>query len=114
MTIKGFREPPEISKKLLKRSGGFVYFVEALGLDMVKIGAARDVDRRLRQLQVGCPVELKLLAQTSGGEIAEVALHRRFEKSHVRGDWFRKDNEISAFLNSELYAKLSVDDFKSS
>ena len=79
MTINGFREPPEISKKLLKRSGGFVYFVEALGLDMVKIGSARDVDHMPALIAVDAAGASHLFEQGLGVGIGAVG--RRAERA---------------------------------
>lgn len=39
-----------------------IYFVEALTLDMVKIGRSDDVEARLMAIQSMCPVPVKLLA----------------------------------------------------
>lgn len=69
----------------------FVYFVqcgEAGG--PIKIGVTQDVDQRLSRLQVGCPIELTLLASiyVDDGEKLEADLHRRFATSRIRGEWF--------------------------
>lgn len=40
---------------------GFVYFVQARQLGLVKIGIAKDMKRRLRALQCGSPDQLRVL-----------------------------------------------------
>lgn len=55
-----------------------IYFIEAVGLDRVKIGRALNDEAlvgRFEAVQCGCPVE-------------EQALHERFAASRVRGEWY--------------------------
>jgi hypothetical protein len=75
-----------------------VYFIRA-GVDgPVKIGIAREPLKRLRDLQVANPVELRLLAVTDGGRAAEVMLHRTFRESRVRGEWFEMSSRLEAVI----------------
>ena len=69
-----------------------VYFARAVGL--VKIGWAKNVQARLRELQTGCPVDLHLLATTPGERTDERSYHRRFCDFRARGEWFRGDDTI--------------------
>lgn len=78
---------------------GQIYFIEAVGLDMIKIGyTARWVSQRLRELQTTSPHELRLLHAFDGGPGDERAAHVRFAKHHHRGEWFKLSDEIRAFL----------------
>lgn len=71
-------------------TGAFVYFVRCDRANAVKIGIATDVTKRLAHLQVGCPLDLKLLAaawsRSPGAE--EERLHRLFDRWRIRGEWF--------------------------
>jgi hypothetical protein len=63
----------------------------------IKIGVARDVMRRLNELQIGNPLELVLLASFKANSEAhaywlEKNLHRFFKEDHIRGEWFGKVN----------------------
>jgi hypothetical protein len=44
-----------------------VYFIEAVGLDVIKVGYARDISERMRKLGPGCPAPLRLLGTMPGG-----------------------------------------------
>lgn len=58
----------------------------------LKIGVAKNVDKRMRALQVGMPLEVKLEclwdvpAETAFK--AEACAHRLLAKHRVRGEWF--------------------------
>ena len=73
----------------------YVYFIkERIGdLAPVKIGYAKNVQKRLDELQIGNSRSLEILAVI--GPISherarniESKLHRKFKKHHVRGEWF--------------------------
>lgn len=53
--------------------------------------------QRLRDLQSGCPVELFIMATTK--DFTEDILHKRFDHSRVRGEWFKLDWELQNFIN---------------
>ncbi len=81
----------------VRYAGNTSYFIEAVGLDKIKIGRARDVAKRLATLQTGSAVPLKLLATTD--TIPERELHRRFRSQRISGEWFRKCDEILALID---------------
>ena len=59
----------------------------------VKIGVAIDVEERWRGLQTGNPRLLKLVATfgpmtREGAYEMESAMHHRFRKQNLRGEWF--------------------------
>ena len=71
----------------------FVYVLRQAETDWIKIGKAKDVRRRVSQLQVGNPRKLELLhvvpADSGRTAIAlEAHLHRRAGPDAVRGEWF--------------------------
>lgn len=80
-----------------------VYFIEAIGPGFIKIGRAAFPDRRLSEFQIGCPLELRLLASTGAVEFegarpwargSETAIHERFATAKHRGEWFRPVPEL--------------------
>ena len=80
----------------------YVYFIRTEDLSVVKIGIADDPDARMTMLQVGCPYPLVLMATRSFTTRQEAIqceqrLHKRFGKSHVRGEWFHLTQELRAF-----------------
>lgn len=85
--------------KLLPRSRpkkSFVYFIKCG--PFVKIGVARNPRKRLSGLQVAQTEKLELIATTTGGEAREAALHKRFAKYHVRGEWFRFERRLAEYI----------------
>jgi hypothetical protein len=78
-----------------KRSGELVYFVQA-ETGQIKIGLARDVEKRVAQLRTGSPVQITLLAVTDGGQPREFTYHQRFAEHRLHGEWFRPNPDILA------------------
>ncbi len=71
-----------------------VYFIQDTHTGNIKIGYAADPQARLATLQTGCPSTLILLGSIPGGLEGERALHSRFRKHRVRGEWYRPDPAI--------------------
>ena len=71
-----------------------VYVISCRRLDLVRIGVAGDARKRLRELQVGFPLELTLAHTWAYGErrdadaVAE-ELYRFFARRRDRGSWYR-------------------------
>lgn len=71
----------------------FVYFI-GQGYGLVKIGVARDPERRILNLQTGNGKALKLIAtfpfsSRSDAVCVERELHRKYASYRVNGEWFR-------------------------
>lgn len=85
---------------------GFVYFIgpEALlhrrdGSALVKIGfTSSNPLQRLRSLQTGSPLPLRLWAYVEGTEALEAALHSTFAELRSHGEWFFVQDKLYAFL----------------
>ena len=75
----------------------YVYFIQAFGqkeLILIKIGKASDPQARLRQLQTGSPIKLKMLGTVkcrddSHARSIEKLAHNIFHEQRRRGEWFR-------------------------
>lgn len=69
-----------------------VYFIgeEDGGFCRIKIGVAKDIEKRRSNLQTGNPSEIKLLGwiDTEATFELERCLHRQFQAMRVRGEWF--------------------------
>ncbi len=67
---------------------GYVYFIGAYG--KVKIGRTNSLDRRLAELQTGCPTKIELLhsIETDRPSQLEAKLHRLFAGKRSTGEWF--------------------------
>lgn len=66
---------------------GWVYLIEAGQQVALKIGWALDPDQRLRTLQTGCPLSLRLLACFKGTRKFETAVRGLLSDAHLRGEW---------------------------
>jgi hypothetical protein len=75
-----------------------VYFIEAVGLNVIKIGYARDIGERIRKLRPGCPAPLRLLGTAPGGLSAEQEFHRTLAAHRIHGEWFRRCPELEKVL----------------
>lgn len=92
-----------------------VYFIRAGSNGPIKIGMAKDVNKRLSTLQTGNHEFLMLLAtipckSLKEAEYMERKMHRCFKKQHIRGEWYKgsisiKDIEAAEFDNSEREKK---------
>lgn len=80
-----------------KEGNAAVYFIQ--DGEFVKIGATSNgarPDKRLDALQTGNPRELTLRCVIAGD--LERAFHNHFRLLRVRGEWFRIDDELEAFM----------------
>lgn len=75
-----------------------VYFIEAQGTDLVKIGIAAKPQDRLGELQTASPHKLAILATMAGGRAEERRLHHRFAASRATGEWFHRTPELDALI----------------
>jgi hypothetical protein len=82
-----------------------VYFVRASN-GMIKIGKSKHPNARVAELQVGCPLHLRLMASyvfddlpdSIRANLSEKSLQRAFKSSWVRGEWFRPTAALRAFI----------------
>jgi hypothetical protein len=79
-----------------------IYFIQDTGGGEIKIGVARkrQLQRRLRKLQLGNPAELKLLGLIPARNAGELQreLHTTFSEAHIRGEWFRSTSDLLAYI----------------
>lgn len=87
-----------ITKSCQKDLDTFVYFIEAVGIDRIKIGVSRDPEARVQQLSTGSPFPLNLLGKLRGGPELERQLQHQFAALHITGEWFHASQELRAFL----------------
>lgn len=67
---------------------GFVYFIEAVGAEAIKIGFSRNPAKRLRSMASGSPFPLRLLAVFPATQSAELVLHDELWAYRTHGEWF--------------------------
>jgi len=84
----------------------YVYFVLDRISNSIKIGKANDIEIRMSDLQVGNPNPLELIhyikcSSSKHSILLEGQLHSKYEKLHLRGEWFRYDEEVFQELITE-------------
>ncbi len=81
-----------------------MYFILNAHSSAIKIGFAKDVNKRMKALQACNPAELKLLksVQVEGAVAAqelEKSLHRRFHANRLNGEWFKAEGDLLEYVN---------------
>jgi hypothetical protein len=78
-----------------------VYFILDTDSNAVKIGytTLKGLKRRLENLQVGTPNDLRLLGAVWGDRKTEKLLHKKFINAHIRGEWFTYTPDMNDYLN---------------
>lgn len=92
--------PPE--KKRRKRAC-FIYFLR--DGDLVKIGRSTNPTGRMRNMAIGNGRKLEMLAIMPGDHKRESALHRRFHKHHIRGEWFHLAAPVLKYIAQQKRRK---------
>lgn len=87
------------ARRLPPTVGAWCYIYFAQSGDAVKIGRAVDPCQRVRDLQTAHAGELVLLAAVAGHQSLEGAIHTRFAHLRTRGEWFRLDENLVAFID---------------
>lgn len=81
-------------------SGGWVYFVEAVGVGRIKIGVTTNLSERLRDLSNSSPVRLRLLGVVRGDRRFESILHAKFARHRLHGEWFSSAPDILTYIRA--------------
>jgi hypothetical protein len=99
-------------KKARNKSGRQIYFIEAVGVGLVKIGYANNIERRMLGFQTASAVPLKLLGVAPGGHERERELHELLSDYRHHGEWFRRcrmlDDVIAAFSIAGQVAEINA------
>ena len=79
----------------------FVYLV-ASGKDIVKVGKADDVRKRISTLQTSSPFEMQVFhtIEVSSDNVGalEKLIHKRLKRYHLRGEWFRVERATAIHI----------------
>ena len=71
------------------------YFIQRGIEGPIKIGKARDVVSRLRDLQCASSEPLRLLGATN---VSEGVVHRKFKKERIRGEWYQPSEGLLKYI----------------
>jgi hypothetical protein len=79
-----------------------VYFIEAEGLELIKIGIANCVRSRMATLVKMSPAPLRLLCKTPTDKVGtlEKELHARFAEHRAHGEWFRAAPAVTEYVEA--------------
>ena len=66
-----------------------IYAIRCNGTDFIKFGRAKDVGRRLVELDNANPHELSVAVVSQWHDGAETAIHRFLQAHRVKGEWFQ-------------------------
>lgn len=80
------------------RKAGWIYVIQSG--EFIKIGFATDVAKRVRGLETGSPHPIAVLHEMRGTLEDEARFHGRFASYRVRGEWFRKDGDLAAWMEA--------------
>jgi hypothetical protein len=75
-----------------------VYFITCREAKAVKIGHSVDPYGRLPEIQLGCPLPLKVEAIVAGGASEEKRYHGWFAAERIHGEWFRLTEMIETII----------------
>lgn len=96
---------PETQPRISRRIGkdayehlSKIYFIEAVGLDLIKIGYTIDPVKRFMGMLTMCPVPLSLLGSIWGGPQRELVIHEQLAEHRTHGEWFKKVPEVMAVV----------------
>lgn len=76
----------------------FVYLI-ASGRNIIKVGKAGDVRKRVRGLQTASPFEMQVFhtieVSTQNVGALEKLIHKRLKRYRLRGEWFRIERQTA-------------------
>lgn len=78
----------------------FIYLLRIPEKGIYKIGVAKNVERRLKQLQTGNPEPIILVSKFKSERAYKIEsiLHRRYSLNRIEGEWFYlTDSQVDNF-----------------
>jgi hypothetical protein len=95
-------------------TAGYLYWIQLEESCYVKVGVAIDVRERRKELQVGCPFDLKVIRTIPVASMyqAETQAHHDYKEYHVRGEWFRFPAEMVNASPAYLHKHVRLSELK--
>jgi predicted GIY-YIG superfamily endonuclease len=87
----------------LAHQAHFVYFILNKDSNAIKIGRARDLQKRMKALQTSSPAQLRLVNSiqvnsAKEAEALEKSLHQQFREIRLAGEWFKAESNLMEYL----------------
>ena len=91
----------------------YLYFISTTRKNVVKIGIANNPKKRLKTFQTAHYEELIILRviKVENRALAfklETALHQKFKKYHIRGEWFKLTPTVMNFIENYQTHNISL------
>ena len=78
-----------------------LYVIAPLSGDLVvKIGISNDPFERLECLQIGSPIQLRIVGMMPGTRLMEKRLHDALAKHQAHGEWFKFDGDVKKVVKA--------------
>lgn len=77
-----------------------IYAIQAGDAGPIKFGVAKDVKRRMKELQTGSAERLRVLASSPVHDGNEALIHRHLEGDRMCGEWFRPTERALALVDA--------------
>lgn len=92
----------------------YVYFIRAGHDGPIKIGKAKNVDARIKELQIGNHRKLNLLYTLKAKSernafYIEKQFHKMFGSKRIHGEWFKSDIKLDKFMDTLAREKDQLD-----
>lgn len=87
-----------------------IYAIEAVGLDRVKFGRARNPASRIKELSTGSPVPLRMAGAEQWPDDHEALIHDIFSDFRTCDEWFDIKEIVGDFIHAFSCPNVSFDD----
>lgn len=98
--IADFPRILEAVRQLPKKRQWQLYIIRRGEKGPFKIGVTMSPNRRLTELQIGNAERLTLIHIEVGGHKLERAAHKALAAFRLKGEWFARSPEVSAFIQA--------------
>jgi len=98
----------EILQKIKNKKEDDLYFIQMEEAPFYfKIGRTKNIEKRLKQLQTGSGIKLRLVHLFKGMGHKEKYLHEELYRWRQSGEWFASNRYSIGALPTEFYEKLN-------
>jgi len=88
-------------RAMLKKKTHYLYFIQLENTGPIKIGLAKNPNRRLIQLQTANPYKLNLLYFFPSCKTDEDGLHYLLRAYRLEGEWFLPSKKVLAEIEAQ-------------
>lgn len=99
-TARGQGSRIVLDKAQLPEGATYVYYIRVA--DFIKIGISRRWKRRINNISTASPFEVQVLLVEIESPALEKRLHRKFKHLRHRGEWFRAEPNLLAYIANKV------------